>query len=536
MSDFRLRTEDIRLDEIQSLFVSTKLDREIIDSLKSSKTIVLEGSRGTGKSFLLRMSEVELNNCFATDKILPVYISFVTSPLIHTNDPEQFKHWMLATICYELLRSLRKKGLLIGGSPATALLSVQNQNPSGLEQRFGRIMQAYQDSYRANGGNYSVEDIPDVRRFRDAVEEICEEVGIRRIYLFFDEAVHIFRQEQQRQFFTLFRDLRSPYITCKAAVYPGVTAYGDTFEMSHDATYMRVERDITSDEYINSMREIILKQADESLVKAIEQYGENFSVLAYSASGNPRMLLNTVAKCPRMRTNEVNEAIKDFYRSDIWMEHTGLGNKYKGHRSLIDWGRDFIEKEVLPATRQKNEIRAEHNESTCYFWIHKDSPEPVKEALRLLEYTGIVRRHKDAVRATNSELGTRYELKFGCILALETSPVATGMSLIRNLTPRRLTEYGMKNPLFQSLDLDIQYESDADIKQMLIIQLEQPVDNLGLSQWQIGVLKQNNLLKIRDILETSEEEMRNGMHYVGEKRARRIRNAAFAELLEYLSG
>jgi hypothetical protein len=536
MSDFRLRTEDIRLDEIQSLFVSTKLDREIVDSLKSSKTIVLEGSRGTGKSFLLRMSEVELNSRFATDKILPVYISFVASSLIHTNDPEQFKHWMLSTICYRLLRSLREKGLLIGNSPATALLSVQNQNSSDLEERFSRIAQAYQDSYRVNGGNYSIEDIPDVRQFRDMVEEICEEVGVRKVYFFFDEAVHIFRQEQQRQFFTLFRDLRSPYITCKAAVYPGVTAYGDTFEMSHDATHMRVERDIISDEYVNSMREIIFKQADPNLIRAIEKYGENFSVLAYSASGNPRMLLNTVAKCPQMKTKEVNEVIKDFYRSDIWIEHTSLGNKYKGHRSLIDWGRDFIEKEVLQATKKKNEIRAEYNESTCYFWIHRDLPELVKEALRLLEYTGIVRKHKDAVRATNSELGTRYELKFGCILALEQSPITIGMSLIRNLTPSRLTEYGMRNSLFQSLNLDIQYESDADIKQMLIIQLEQSVDNLGLSQWQIRTLKEHNLLKIRDILETSEEEIKNKMYYVGEKRARRMRNAALAELLEYLSG
>jgi hypothetical protein len=94
----------------------------------------------------------------------------------------------------------------------------------------------------------------------------------------------------------------------------------------------------------------------------------------------------------------------------------------------------------------------------------------------------------------------------------------------------------MKNPLFQSLDLDIQYESDSDIKEMLIIQLEQLVDILGLSQWQIRALKQHNLLKIRDILETSEEEMKSRMYYVGEKRARRIRNAALAELLEYLSG
>jgi len=536
MSNFRLRTEDIELDEIQSLFVSTTLDREVIDSLKSSKTIVLEGSRGTGKSFLLRMAEVELSKSYSENRILPVYISFFASSLIHTDDPEQFKHWMLSTICYELLRALRKKGLLIGSSPATQLLSRPTENSYSLEQKFGRIMQAYQDSYRSNKTNLTIEDIPDVRQFKDAVQEICGEAGIRRVYLLFDEAVHVFRQEQQRQFFTLFRDLRSPYITCKAAVYPGVTAYGNTFEMSHDATHLRVERDISNEEYLESMRDIVFKQADNKLKESIGQNGENFAVLAYACSGNPRMLLNSVEKCPRMKTNEVNEVIKDFYRSDIWTEHTGLGTKYSGHRSLVDWGRNFIEKSVLPATKQKNEIRAEHNESTCYFWVHRDAPELVKEALRLLEYTGIVRRHKDAVRATNSELGTRYELKFGCILALEPSPVTSGMSLIRTLTVSRLTEYGMKNPLFQSLDIDFQAVSDSDIKKMLMSQLEQSIEILNLSQWQIRTLQEHSLCTIRDVLETSEDEMKRRIRGVGEKRAARVRNAALAELLEYLSG
>jgi hypothetical protein len=536
MNDFRLRTEDIRLDEIQNLFVSTTLDREIINSLKSSKTIILEGSRGTGKSFLLRMSEVELNQSFEHDRILPVYISFVASPLIHTDDPEQFKHWMLATICYELLRALRKKGLLVGNSPATSILSTQNSSTDSLEKKFGKIMQGYQDSYKFNITSYPIEDIPDVRKFKDAVEEICIESRITKVYLFFDEAAHIFRQEQQRQFFTLFRDLRSPYITCKAAVYPGVTAYGYTFEMSHDATQLRVERDISSDGYLDSMREIIIKQADEKLIESIKKNGENFAVLAYASSGNPRMLLNTTEKCLRMRSNDVNEAIKEFYRSDIWMEHTGLGNKYIGHRSLVDWGRNFIEKEVLPSTRQKNEVRSEHNESTCYFWIHRDAPQLVQESLRLLEYTGIVRRHKDAVRATNSELGTRYELKFGCILALETSPVLSGVQLVKTLTSKRFTEYGMRNSLFQSTDFKVQSVSDSDIKEMLMKQLEKPTDVLSLSQWQIGILKQHNLYKIRDVLETSEEQMKENMKGVGDIRARRIRNSALAELLEYLSG
>lgn len=272
MSEFYFRTESIQLDKIQDFFVSTRQDREIIDSLKSSDSVILEGSRGTGKSFLIRMAEVELDNSFTVDRILPVYITFVASSLIHTNDPEQFKHWMLASICYKLIRALRRKGLLIGASPATALLSNREADPESLEQKFNKIYKAYEDSYKGSGEAVSPEQIPDLVHFKDAIEEICEDTNVKRICFFFDEAVHIFRPEQQRQFFTLFRDLRSPYISCKAAVYPGVTSYGNTFEMSHDATYLRIERDILSDEYLASMKDIVLRQADENLAKSINEH------------------------------------------------------------------------------------------------------------------------------------------------------------------------------------------------------------------------------------------------------------------------
>jgi hypothetical protein len=536
MSEFYFRTESIQLENIQNLFVSTTQDREIINSLKSSDSVILEGSRGTGKSFLIRMAEVELENSFTVDRILPVYVTFVASSLIHTNDPEQFKHWMLASICYRLIRALRKKGLLIGASPATALLSSRDADPESLEQKFNKIYKAYEDSYKGSGDTVSPEEIPDLVHFKDAVEEICQDLNIRRICFLFDEAVHIFRPEQQRQFFTIFRDLRSPYISCKAAVYPGVTSYGNTFEISHDATYLRIERDILSDEYLASMKDIVLKQADENLTKSLNDNGANFTVLVYSASGNPRMLLKTVERCPKMRIKDVNEVIKKFYRTDIWTEHTGLGDKYKGHKALVDWGRNFIEDNVLPATRQKNETRAEHNESTCYFWIHRDVPETVKEALRLLEYTGIIRKNGEAVRATKSELGTRYELKFGCILSLEASPINEGMTIARNLTLQRVTEYGMNNQLFQGLTIQSQQESDSDLRVLLHEQLRKSIDILDLSVWLKNKLKEHKLLTIQDVLDTPEADMQNMMRYVGEKRARRISNAAIAEFLEYLSG
>jgi predicted AAA+ superfamily ATPase len=63
--EFRFRTEDFRLEEIESQFVATDQEREIVAGLKAASPIILEGSRGTGKSFLMRVAEVELNKAFS---------------------------------------------------------------------------------------------------------------------------------------------------------------------------------------------------------------------------------------------------------------------------------------------------------------------------------------------------------------------------------------------------------------------------------------------------------------------------------------
>jgi hypothetical protein len=143
------------------------------------------------------------------------------------------------------------------------------------------------------------------------------------------------------------------------------------------------------------MREIVERQADSDLLARIAQNGENFAVLAYAATGNPRQLLKTTTKAPRATRRQVNEVIREYYRTDIWAEHSGLVDRYGGHRNLIDWGRTFIEDSVLPELQRKNDqYLSEEKKSTCFFWVHRDAPEAVKEATRLYRsYCRTRRRH-----------------------------------------------------------------------------------------------------------------------------------------------
>jgi hypothetical protein len=536
--EFKFRTEDFRLEEIQDQFVATDQDRDIVARLKAPSPIILEGSRGTGKSFLMRVAEVELNSSFQRDRVLPVYLSFLRSSLIHTSDQKQFHHWMLGRLCAAILKSLRQRGLIMAKSAPFSVLaggpvSVDGSQPSQIE----RLVEQYENSYQQPGAVVSPSAVPDLQAFKDAVEELSRELGVTRICVLFDEAIHILRPEQQRQFFTLFRDLRSPYLGCNAAVYPGVTSYGDVFELSHDASRKRIDRDVMSTQYLGQMRDIALKQADSSLAAAIERNGQNFAVLAYAVSGNPRLLLKTLAQCKALRATEVNETIKTFYRSAIWTEHSGLAQSYSGHKPFIDWGRNFIENVVLPETKAKNDRRQSEgqNESTCYFWIHRDTPEVIRHALRLLEYTGIVQKGDDGIRGTRSEIGTRYAVNLGCLLALEATPTTTALDVVRSLSIKRFTEFGANHSTHQTLVRSAPDYREPDMLQILKEQLAKSIDYLDVTEYQNERLKEIELRTVGDVLQSTEQLIQK-IHYVGEKRARRIKNAAEAAVLEYLSG
>jgi hypothetical protein len=535
--EFIYRTEDIRSEDVLQYFVESKQDRDIVEALKARNPVIVVGSRGVGKSFLLYVAKAELQSTLRTEKVFPVYVTFTKSSLIHTADPNQFQNWMLARVCTRVIRSLSQAGLLSLLPSSLSILAGNSIASAEIPKtRIEQILEQYEDSWKAPGGHVDTNGLPTVEAFKDAMEELCHSLKLDRFALFIDEAAHILLPAQQRQFFTLFRDLRSPYISCNAAVYPGVTSYGETFQRVHDATMISLDRDILSDTYVSNMREIVEKQSDSNTLAHIARNGQNFAVLAYAASGNPRILLKTLARASNVSSQQINEVVREYYRTEIWAEHSTLAEKYVGHRSMVDWGRQFIENDVLPELQKKNNqyLEADRN-STCFFWIHRDAPQPVKEALRLLAYTGIVTEHSPGIKATRAEIGTRYMVNLGCLFALEASPTSTAFRIGKSLTPRRMSEFGANHPSYQELMNLVPPLQEIDQFEVLRAELSKSIDVLDITDWQKQKLKEMDLDTIGDVLQATETKLREA-YYVGEKRSRRMRNAAIASVYEYLSG
>lgn len=535
MSDFFFRTEDIRPDEVPDYFVESRQDRVIITALKSRNPTIIVGSRGVGKSFLLRVAQEELNSTFGQDRVFPVYMSFVRSSLLATKDPEQFKHWMLARMCSAIIRGLEKAGLLAKVSLRAQVLLGNAGSTLAEPSLLETIANQYESSWRSPSVEPNPTAIPSVDILKEALEDLGEELEISRFALFIDEAAHIFVPEQQRQFFTLFRDLRSHVLTCNAAIYPGVTSFGDTFQSSHDATLLPIDRDVLAVEYIDNMREIVEKQADSAVLKDISSNGRNFATLAFAASGNPRLLLKTLGRAPRVSSGQINQVIREFYRTEIWAEHSQLAEKYPGHRAAIDWGRSFLETHILPDLKAKNDqYLAAEKSSTAFFWIHRDVPAQVKEALRILSYTGVVSEQASGIKATRGEIGTRYQVNLGCLFALESAPAGSAFEIAKGLTPKRMTEFGPNHSAYRSL-AGFDPESTGQLGAAVAVQLSKPISVLDLSPWQKSKLLELGLKSVGEVLNAREERLKEA-YYVGDVRARRMRNAAIASVWEYLSG
>lgn len=549
------RTEDLKQREIQDKFVETGKDRENIEYLKKKTPIILSGSRGTGKTMLLKMAEKEMDDKFDEDRIIPVFVSFSKAIFVDIDkDILYFKQWMLSKIMFELRIKLKKHGIGITQPSIFGSLFGCNDETDELTDKLNTFISIMEETWRRKDGDaneklqevFGVEPdrigvISDVDYFKKLIEELCEYYNIERVVLLFDEACHNFIPIQQREFFTFFRDLRTPYISCKAAVYPGITSYG-TFQAFHDAEIRKVERDISDKDYVSNMREMVRNQLGEDVYKIFESNGDNFDALIYAASGNPRLMLKSIYTASNelksLNMTNTNNTIKQFYRTNIWNEHTKLGEIYTGYKPLIDWGRAFIEDKVLEETYNKNKKRLKEGDysQTIFFAINRNAPEIVKKAMKILEYSGIVTLHTEGTKV-RTEILDRYQLNFGIVLAAETkeTPVKRYKEIINHLSIKLYTEYGENSPAYGNVTGIVLNGNTEKSSSVLKSILDSKIEKLDLTTFQMETLKDSGFVTIGDVLKGCEDDLQRA-YGIGPVKARRIFNIVFNASIEYISG
>lgn len=529
MSELYFRAEDLKPEEIVRFFVASELDEQTVEALQSRRPIIIVGSRGVGKSFLMRYAAAKQGDGYATGGTIPVYLSFIRSGLMALQSDARFRAWMISRIAKEIIATLRKKGLLDSGAQTISRIIDTSEKQ---ELRLLEIsLMLEREALTNKAGDVDIPDALSTDDLKEAVEEICTSLNIERINLFIDEAAHVFSPKQQRAFFTLFRDLRSPYLTCNAAVYPGITSYGDVFQPAHDATFIRLDRDLWASSYVDCMKDIVTKQASAELLRVVEKEPENFRALAYAATGNPRILLKTLTEAKKLSSKEIQSVFRTFYRETVWGDHSLLGDTYKGHRPIIDWGRKFVEQVVADRLGAKSSGVT----NPVSFWVHRDAPEGVHAACRILEYSGIIRESGRAIRATRGAIGNRYLVNLGTIAGAQSLTSSQLLQLISNSKIDRVAEFGANYPDFQEMQGLDKHIQDTGVLDVINERLASGLDVLDLTAWQLQQLRNIGFKTVKDVLDCTEDDL-HAIPYVGPARSRQMKNAAEAAVLEFLSG
>lgn len=468
------RTETLEEDEIEAFFVSEKA--AYVSRLLDDQPYLLVGSRGVGKSMLLRYTELTADREFKDKRILAVYVTFENSLVMERMQSvvklgyyDPFRQWSFAKILRDVLAKAEKLKLVteldamleeVFGtiSPVSMRVALEkyikvleNKNISNPEE-LRKVAKDSLSKTLANDAGLLLDALENANAARDLLDSIIEDNALTRIVFLFDEAAHALVPQQQMDFFTIFKSLRSKNITCKAAVYPAVTYYGKDFDPAHDASRITVDRVEKDRDYIDFFMELLKRRipSDSELWKKLTEDEEVVRTLCYACFGNPRLLFHLIdiydTRSKASSVSAVFETCRRFLQDDLWAFHDNTASRSK-FETAAKLGHSFIVGDIVPSLAAYNNRWREKDSTqlSIYFTISSDIHNDVKPVLDLLSYSGVIGSRGELKTGQNTT-GQLYALNVAIAVAesiIKNDP-RTGNSYVREIElvqRERFTQY-----------------------------------------------------------------------------------------------
>lgn len=425
---FEERAENLSREELTLWTSDFPHNSLVIQKLTGTGAKLLIGPRGSGKSTLLRQAYFELLDQSAA---LPVYVNYSKSlalePLFskNANALALFRQWLLMKIVLGTSKAYNEAKIDGHDQELTQFSEVASQYVAALE-----------------GGREPIlpENTLGPSRLVQLLEQWSKFAGRSRCVLFLDDAAHAFSAQQQREFFEIFRELRSRYVAPKAAVYPGITEYSPYFHVGHDGEPVPVWADLESSAFLQSMYDIVLRRFPESIAKKLERSRDVIDTLSLASFGLPRSFLNmlsyvlfenddtVVSTVNWSRAREAIRANADSMRS-VFLALTG---KLPRYRRFIELGSRF-EEEACNYLRKYNSGKALGQKAVA-LGLKDPLGEEILKVLGFLEYAGIVRKYPTRVSRGVKGRFQRYTLHFSVVVSENV------LSLGKSTTPKGITE------------------------------------------------------------------------------------------------
>lgn len=412
------RTESIDSEMITEYFIEK--DKDKTARMLDTEQYLIEGSRGVGKTMLMRNAEINAREEFEKNSILAVWISFEESLRLERirisskQGIDPFLQWTMGKILIEVLKKL------IQLKPAyaeqitdrlTLLFGTPNLTPQYID--YIKLLNEYIDALeRANiESNEEIKEIAPSEKiiqildnaisFKAFLLKLVDDFHLKRIVLLFDEAAHVFSEEQQIKFFTFFKSLRDNKIACKAAVYPGITNYGKYFEKNQDAKELKLSWSMYESKDIKYIKDILKKRVqkyDPEVWNRLTVKDEIIQMICYSSNGNPRfafhiidaMQSNSLLDKVNITQNQMIACLRSV-NEEKWKDFDTLKQRMIRYSEYITYSEKIVKEEIFPNLRKWNEKRRKENKKlSAGFYIEELTYKKINKIFDVLSYANIL--------------------------------------------------------------------------------------------------------------------------------------------------
>jgi len=358
--EFEGRADFIEDADLLDWTVENEHFREIQEKLFEKGAILLAGPRGSGKTHQLKVAyNKSIQNL---EYPLAIYVSFGKyyhlEPLL-VKSPSAYKifqTWILGKItlgCQQLVDDLNNSK-----KKPPIEFNVLDEFPD-LETF---VSQVEKGSPQAQDEYWDLIERLTIQKVVKILEMLANRLNRKRIVLFLDDAALTLTPSYMREFFDVFRSLKSSRISPKASVYPGTTEYGPRFHVGHDADKVNCWFNVEDNSYSAFMDQFIQKRFPD-IQKSISP--DVINLLKYAAFGIPRVFINLIKEFEQGKkkkgSQEVFNMVIDEQADLIKAEYLSLSEKMPQYKTIIHTGDDLFEKITTLLTEENRRYHEKGN-------------------------------------------------------------------------------------------------------------------------------------------------------------------------------
>ncbi len=473
-----LAAEDFNRDDFKALHRFSKNDERVIAKLMAHGPVLLQGSRGSGKSALMREAADRLL-LSADAPALAIYLSLRHMPLLRSVGDE-YQRILCELLIEKIRRVLDTSEIIFDAAPT--LTSVQ----SGLM-------------------------------------DLSQTIG-RRLVIMFDDAAHLGREASLADFFDVFRTLSNSSVSCKATIYPGVTNFGTRFDVYNDATVVDVIRDEDQSGFADLFTEVVTARYPDLIARrfASDLTLRDFAnFVGKSVLGNMRSFLFacnalSLSEAESIGLSELGRCFLELTTNFYWPLIDEVKPKLGKYVPIVDSCKEIAE--ILLRECGKPTITS--------VIVHRDIVARLAKAFEILEYAGFIAKRESSKAMKSGGRGSKYAINL-CML-LEHIPGSRLTVDVYNRLSKNTGEpiqIHSKGDLLAEISLPSLSESQEPgiLNDSLETLRKSPMYPYGLTDNMIESLQGGGYVTIRDACDATDQQL-DALWGIGEAKVVRIRN------------